>query len=268
MLPDLSQLEILVSQIAEEELLPRFRVAEKSIKPDGSIVTEADIAMQERLGEALAERYPQYPLLGEETPEQEQQALLAAPETALWCLDPLDGTSNFAAGIPFFSVSLALLVEKQPVLGLVYDPIRRECFSAQKGRGAHLNRNKLETRTIDLPLERCIGVIDFKRLAPTLANKLAQHPPYSSQRSFGSVALDWCWLAANRYHVYLHGKQKVWDYAAGTLILEEAGGRSSTLDGKPVFNSQLQPSSALAALDAQLFDQWQAWLLSQGGDAE
>ena len=76
--------------------------------------------------------------------------------------------------------------------------------------------------------------IDFKRLDGPLATRLATEIPYASQRSFGSVALDWCWLAAGRCHIYLHGRSHLWDYAAGELILAEAGGYSCTLDGEPV----------------------------------
>jgi myo-inositol-1(or 4)-monophosphatase len=74
------------------------------------------------------------------------------------------------------------------------------------------------------------------------------------------VALDWCWLAAGRCHAYLHGKQKLWDYAAGSLILQEAGGQAVTLQGENVFVPTLQPRSAAAALDADLFRQWIDWL--------
>jgi myo-inositol-1(or 4)-monophosphatase len=74
------------------------------------------------------------------------------------------------------------------------------------------------------------------------------------------VALDWCWLAAARGDVYLHGRQNLWDFAAGSLILEEAGGVSSTLDGEPVFNGSLQPRSAVIAINQNLYDQWYGFL--------
>ncbi|UCE77444.1 MAG: inositol monophosphatase, partial [Gammaproteobacteria bacterium] len=77
---------------------------------------------------------------------------------------------------------------------------------------------------------------------------------------FGAVALDWCWLAAGRCHVYLHGQQKLWDYAAGCLILQEAGGQAVTLEGDPVFVPSLTPRSAAAALDPDIFRQWIDWL--------
>ena len=262
--PELEELHELVAQIADEELVPRFAEAERRFKADGSIVTEADLAVQRRLGAALAERWPAYRLLGEEMSAPEQAALLAEPGPGLWCLDPLDGTSNFAAGLPFFAVSLALLRDGAPVLGLVYDPIRRECFTARRGAGAWLNGAPLGQRVPQLELARCIAAVDFKRLAPALAARLAAEPPYSSQRSFGSVALDWCWLAAGRFHVYVHGRQRLWDFAAGWLILEEAGGRSQTLEGEAVFRAGTGPRSALAALAGPLFEQWRGWFGAPG----
>ncbi|KPK37921.1 MAG: inositol monophosphatase [Gammaproteobacteria bacterium SG8_47] len=262
MLPDLETLTALVRQSAEQELVPRFAACGLRFKADGSIVTEADLAMQQRLSDALAAHWPHFQLLGEEMSEPEQHALLERADHGLWCLDPLDGTSNFAAGVPFFAVSLALLVKGEVVLGLVYDPVRRECFTARRGEGAWLNGKPLERlgSAPTLALKRCLAAVDFKRLPKRLALRLAEQPPYASQRSFGSVALDWCWVAAGRFHVYLHGRQKLWDYAAGSLVLAEAGGHATTLEGDEVFRAELQPRSAVAALSPALFSEWVQWL--------
>lgn len=260
MLPTPEDLLPLVKTVAREELLPRFTHAEGRFKADGSIVTEADLASQNRLAEALRERYPEFALLGEEMTDAEQKTLLDNNRQGLWCLDPLDGTSNFAAGLPFFCVSLALLIDGVSVLGLIYDPIRDECFSAERGRGARLNGAPLHCAVPNLPLRRCLAAVDFKRLSPKLATELAIHPPYGSQRYLGSGALEWCWLAAGRFQVYLHGGQKLWDYAAGTLILAEAGGSAATFQGGPVFAGDLGSSSVVAAADAQLCAEWRASL--------
>lgn len=105
-----------------------------------------------------------------------------------------------------------------------------------------------------------MGLIDFKRLKPELAAKLATSPPYASQRSFGSGALDWCMIASGRCHLYLHGGQRLWDYAAGQLILSEAGGVSATLDGDAVFQNGLSARTIVAATSPELFASWQRWL--------
>jgi len=256
----LAALAQIVKTAAREELLPRFAGSERRFKADGSIVTEADVAMQRRLTLELADFAPRYILLGEEMTAEEQGALLQAGDGGLWCLDPLDGTRNFASGIPFFSVSLALLIGRKPVLGLVYDPIRDECFAAEAGRGASLNGRPLRCRPSGLPLCKGLAVVDFKRLPAALAAALVSRPPYSSQRYFGSGTLEWAWLAASRYQVYLHGRQKLWDYAAGALILAEAGGCAESLEGGPIYTPALQPRSAVAACDHALFEEWKAWL--------
>lgn len=258
---DLQQLTALVIPIAKRELLPRFATVSHSHKQDGSILTEADIQTQLAITEALRAQWPEINLLGEEMSVEEQQALLNNADTALWVLDPLDGTSNFAAGIPYFSLSLALLKGGQVELGLVYDPIRDECFTARAGKGAWLNGERLIAAGTPAPaLSDAIGLVDFKRLPASLASRLASEPPYRSQRSFGGVALDWCWLAANRYHVYLHGKMNIWDYAAGHLVCSEAGGHSITLEGESLFEASLRPKSAVGALSRETFIEWCNWL--------
>lgn len=258
--PSLETLQAILNTAAREELLPRFAHVEREFKGDGSIVTEADIAMQQRVLEALQENWPDIPVLGEEMSSEEQQALLADSPTGLWLLDPLDGTSNFAAGIPYFCVSLALIRDGDVVLGIIYDPLRNECFCAEQGKGARLNGAPLRVPLSLPPIARAMGLVDFKRLAPKLAGRLATEPPYSSQRSFGSGALDWCMIATGRCHLYLHGGQKLWDYAAGQLILAEAGGHSATLEGERVLQARLVSRSVVAAAGRELFESWFHWL--------
>jgi len=265
---DIELLKAIIIRTADRELLPHLSTAERGEKHDGSVITAADRAMQSCLRADLAAHWPDVPLLGEEMDEAAQRRLLSSDATALWCVDPLDGTSNFAGGIPFFSVSVALLDKGRPTVGVVYDPVRRECFWAAEGEGAWCNEARLSARRSDLSLSQAVALVDFKRLDAVLARRLAASPPYSSQRSFGSVALDWCWIAAGRGHVYLHGKQHIWDYAAGSLILAEAGGHASTLDGEAVCVPDIAPRSAVAALDLKLFRAWYGWLAMPQGIAD
>ncbi len=263
--PDLVFLRRLVREIARSELPPRFADVWGRTKLDGSTVTEADLVMQDRLQEALARHWPEIDFFSEEMTEDEHERLIAGEKGALWCLDPLDGTSNYACGLPFFSVSLALLMENRPQMAVVYDPVRDECFSALRGSGAWLNEVAMGTQSPLSPaMSRCIAVVDFKRLEGRLAAKLGANPPFGSQRNFGSSALEWCWLARQRFHLYLHGGQKLWDYAAGSLVLAETGGHSSTLDGEPVFAMAASARSVVATLDARLFEAWSGWLAQAG----
>lgn len=256
----LQQMAALVASAAHEELLPRFNQVSATVKDDGSVVTEADLVMQARLSDELQQLRPEVAMLGEEMTEAEQQTALSRQRSGVWLLDPLDGTGNFANGFPVFVVSLALVRAGQIELGLVYDPQRRECFSAARGEGAWLNGEVLKAPQERLPMAKGLGLIDFKRLDQALAHRIIDEPPFASQRNMGAAALDWCNLAAGRGHVYLHGKQKLWDYAAGLLILEEAGGVATTLQGESVFNGSLEPRSAVAAVNPTIYRQWSDWL--------
>lgn len=252
----LLKLETMVAELAEKEIMSRFNQIGHSVKEDGSLVTEADMAMQQAITEFLQKEWPQYSLLGEEMTASQQQDLLDQNKDGLWILDPLDGTRNFASGVPVFSVSIALLVESEVVLGLIYDPLRKECFSAIKAEGAWFNGQPLKTDSSEKNINQCIAQVDLKRLSSKLAVHLALTHPYASQRNFGSGALDWCWVAAGRAQLYVHGGQKLWDYAAGQLILAEAGGCAITLDNERVFVAALQPRSVVAATHKGLLDDW------------
>ena len=268
--PDLAIVSALLRNAARTEILPRAQSPDPRLKADGTWITDADLAMQARVQRELAVLWPAIPLLGEEMSAETQQRLMAdeaaRPEgPGLWVLDPLDGTSNFSAGLPVFGPSLAWIQGGRVRLGVVVDVMRDEVFSAALGAGAYLNGQPLRVSAAPPPLAKAIACIDFKRLSAPLATQLAMRPPYSSQRSIGSVALDWCWVAAGRFHLYLHGSQGLWDYAAGSLILSEAGGHGQTLAGEVVFNNTLEKRSAVCAGDAGLFAQWTQWLTVHGG---
>lgn len=258
-LPDLEQLEAIVKPAAQEILIPGFGKHNYTYKADGSILTTADVAMQERLQDELGKRWPHYAFLGEEMTEEEQRSAMNN-EAGYWCIDPLDGTNNYATGMPFFAVSIALIIDGRQLLGLIYDPLRDEVFTAIKGEGARLNGEILKGMPNKTDIKSIIAEIDLKRLPKELSVRLVNEEPFSSQRNIGSSALDWCWLAACRYNVYLHGGQKPWDYAAGNLILHEAGGHSISHDGEPVFRGKYEDRSVLASLDEDLFNHWEQWL--------
>jgi len=251
-----------IKKIATETILPNFAAVSHLRKSDGSFITEIDISAQKQAAALLNKIMPGIPMLGEEMSTEEQQNLLSN-SPLLWCLDPLDGTTNFSRGLPYFSISLALISKGVVLFALVYDPVRDECFTAHNGQGAHLNGTRLQLPTEEQSIKDAIGLVDFKRLPDRLAIPLITKPPYTSQRSLGSVALDWCWMASNRCQLYLHSRQKLWDFAAGLLIFTEAGGKHETLDGRQLDYSHLESQLAYAAINNSLLSQWGEWLKKQ-----
>ena len=251
-----------VKLVTAEEIMPRYLKVTHQHKSDGSLCTEADLAAQSALTRKL-QSILSVPVLGEEMEVAEQHALWEACHDGLWCIDPIDGTSNFVCGLPYFAVSVALMRAGESVLGVVYDPVANEMFSAERERGAFLNGEKLVGREPMGDMARALACVDMKRLKKKLVAKLATDPPYSSQRNFGASALDWCYTAAGRFEMYLHGGQKLWDYAAGSLILSESGGHACCIDNDDFSQGDIWQRSVIAARDEKLFEQWKSWIRAQ-----
>jgi myo-inositol-1(or 4)-monophosphatase len=224
------------------------------------VVTTADHLLQEKISSALRERWPDIPFMGEEMEHARQVRIVNAEGGTFWTLDPLDGTTNFSMGFPFYGVSLALVNAGEVALGVVYDPVRDECFHAVSGEGAYLNEQRLQTNATGIELRACVANVDLKRLVGQLAERLVRFPPYRSQRNLGACVLEWCWVAAGRIQLYLHGGQRMWDYAAGSLILREAGGMFSTLKGASLDCQVFTKRSVVAAVNEELYRQWFRWL--------
>ena len=168
----------------------------------------------------------------------------------------MDGTTNFHATVPLFSVSLGLVSQGEIVLAVIYDPIRDEFFAALKGQGFWINGERANRPKQPEKLSRCIAFVDFKRLNKQLGTSLIEDSPFKSQRNIGTCALEWAWMAAGRVHLLVHGRERLWDYAAGVLMTEEAGGVCQTFDAEPIFQRSLKPSSVIAASDPGLFELW------------
>ena len=252
-------LESMVREVAREEILPRYLKSARNRKEDGSLFTEADVESQRRFSEELPKLLPGA-VLGEEMTAAEQAHLWNEGARGLWCIDPIDGTTNFANGIPLFAVSIAYLIDHEPVIGVVYNPITDESFYAARGAGAFLNGTELPLRAGATELRDAVAGVDFKRISHHLGDELAVRPPYYSQRNFGSSALAWCFVAAGRLDVYLHGGQMLWDYAAGRLILAEAGGVAEALDGGVLMSGPAIKRGVIAATSPALFTEWSAWV--------
>ncbi|MDO4640990.1 MAG: inositol monophosphatase family protein [Neisseria sp.] len=257
----LNQLQTLVREVAQAEVMPFFLNVAANRKADGSLFSEADLASQAAFAYGLTEIID-CPMLGEEMTETQQRELWKNSDSGLWVVDPIDGSNNFINGIPHFALSAAYIENGRPKLGVVYNPVSNECFYAESGKGAFLNGRPLPLRSIEKKLQHAIAGVEIKHLrSGKLASRMNTLSPFGSIRSLGSSTLDWCYLAAGRYDVYVHGGQKLWDYAAGALIFEEAGGLLATLEGDDFWSGQhVFKRTVIAALQPELFDTWLQWI--------
>jgi myo-inositol-1(or 4)-monophosphatase len=203
-------------------------------KGDRDFATDVDLHVESRIKSSLAEAAPEVPFLGEE------EGGLADSRQARWVLDPIDGTINFARGLPLCTISLSLLVDGEPVLGIVDAPFLGERFIARRGEGAYLNGNPITVFQVPGLHEALIGVADFKvgvgseeenRVHLAVLARLARES--LRVRMLGSAALDLAWLACGRLNATLMLSNLPWDVTAGLLLAREAGGFVYDYDGSP-----------------------------------
>jgi myo-inositol-1(or 4)-monophosphatase len=207
------------------------RLAVKSKSSEIDLVTEADIASEKLIVEAIRERYPEHSILSEEGLGQEQTGEF------LWLVDPLDGTVNYAHGYPVFCVSIALQRGGETVLGVTFDPVQDELFWAEKHQGAYCNGRLLSVSGTD-GLRRSLLATGFAYARASIEdNNLAEFgrimPWVQGVRRAGSAALDMAYVAAGRLDGYWEFHLSPWDWAVGDLLVREAGGRTSDVSGQP-----------------------------------
>lgn len=230
--------------------IDRFDVHEKG---PADLVTQADFASQKVIRQLVLDAFPDHSLLGE---EKEDAPAADAPTEYRWIADPLDGTTNYVHRVPHYSVSLALERRGELLVGAVFDPVRGECFTAAAGKGACLDHRPIHTsRIADLP--QALAVVGFpprvEPHSPDLLVFLEALRRCQAIRRTGSSALNLCYLAAGRFDVYWSFSTKVWDVAAGVLIIREAGGTVTAPDGGPfVLETGQFLAAATPPLHAQL----------------
>ena len=200
-------------------------------KGETNLVTEVDRACEEAISGLLRDAFPTHDFLLEESVTQRTDSPF------LWVVDPLDGTTNYTHCYPHFCCSIALLVEGRTVLGVVFDPVRNELFTALRSSGAYLNERPIRTSEEDRLIRSLVATgfpDDIGRARDKNLRKFARllHRVRSVRRS-GSAALDLCYVAAGRLDGYWILKLAPWDTAAGVLLVEEAGGCVTGLHGGP-----------------------------------
>lgn len=198
------------------------------------LVTEVDLECERMCRAILAERFPGHDILAEELGAT---APSRAPSRFRWVFDPLDGTTNYAHGLPIFCSSLALEIDGRPDVGAIYDPTRKELFTAERGEGARLNGEPLAVSATGQLLDALL-VTGFpydvhQRSADLIALFAGFLRRARAVRRLGSAAIDLCYVAAGRLDGFWEEHLQPWDVSAGALILDEAGGRLTGIDGTP-----------------------------------
>ena len=207
------------------------------------LVSDADINSEKRITSIIQATYPDHDILGEEEGTGSTEA------EHLWIVDPLDGTNNFAHRIPHFAVSIAYYVAGQAECGVVYNPMRNDWYWAEKGKGSFHNGRRLRVSSANELSQVMVGVgFYYDRGAMMEATLAAVHSFFKEQihgiRRFGTAALDLCQVADGMFGAFFEYQLSPWDFAAGRLILEEAGGILSNGRGQPL---PLAKTSVLAS---------------------
>jgi myo-inositol-1(or 4)-monophosphatase len=206
------------------------------------LVTEVDKGAETMIRNLILTHFPHHSILGEEGvepgPAASAQALAELKdEEYLWIVDPLDGTTNFVHGFPFFTVSIALAHRGEVIVGVVYDPSRDELFVAEKGKGAYVHgkpmRVSKETALADSLIATGFPADRAGALPANLAGVNALAPRVRNLRVAGSAALHLAYVAAGRLSGFWEIGLNAWDIAAGALLVQESGGRVSDTEGKP-----------------------------------
>ncbi len=224
------------------------------------LVTEADVASQSEIQRILMAAFPDHAFLGEEDAAAEVTLVKTENSASTssrfrWIVDPLDGTTNYVHGLPAYSVSVALQRDGELLVGTVFDPILDECYSASAGRGAFLNGRPLRTSPCST-VSQALVAASFSANVPRGSIEVTRFIEvlHSCQalRRLGSAALNLCYLAAGRLDAYWATSVKIWDVAAGILLVREAGGVVSDITGKPL---NLADPALVAAATPELHEE-------------
>ncbi len=206
----------------------KFSAREKAAR---DFVTDADIASQEAICSVIKSEFPDHGILGEESPDPSE-----LNKEFCWIVDPLDGTTNYVHGFPFFAVSIAVAHQRSLVAGGVYDPLRKELFLAGKGKGAFLNDKPLRTSKVTA-LEEALVAVSFPPHTapeqPDIQGFLKIAPICQAVRRTGSAAINLAYVAGGMLEVHYAYEIHSWDSAAGVILIQEAGGVATAVDGSP-----------------------------------
>jgi myo-inositol-1(or 4)-monophosphatase len=223
----------------------KIRHIERKDGQETNLVTEIDKKSEQLIINKIKQHFPQHDFLGEEYGSADVKSEYK------WIIDPLDGTVNYTHALPIYCVSIGLEYKGEIILGAVYDPSRDELFSAEKGKGAWLNKKRIEvTKTTKLIESLVVTGFAYdvnERPEPSVTHFRNFLAEAQAIRRLGSAALDLCYVAAGRFEGFWEGVIRPWDMAAGVLIVTEAGGQWTDFRGFPssVYKEEILATNGL-----------------------
>jgi myo-inositol-1(or 4)-monophosphatase len=228
-------------------LLTEMQAAPFTIEKKGEVnlVTDADRGAEALIRRIILEKFPGHDFMGEEGTASNQKSRY------LWVVDPLDGTTNYAHHFPVWCVSICLLENRNPIAGCVYNPNLNECFTAERGNGAYLNDKRIEVSKTATLLESLLTTgfpYDIRESPNNNLNEFSFFTVHAQAiRRAGSAALDLAYVASGRFDGYWEFKLSPWDIAAGSLLVEEAGGMLTNWRGAQfdIFKGEVVASNGL-----------------------
>ncbi|MCV3209791.1 inositol monophosphatase family protein [Mesorhizobium sp. YC-39] len=239
----------LLSDVAKAEIMPRFRrlnegdIRQKTSAAD--LVTEADVNAERLITVKLRERYPQAMIVGEEACSDNPALLQGLGDADLaFVIDPVDGTFNFASGVPLFGVMLGVVVKGETVAGIIYDPVGKDWLIGAKGAGSHIRHahGNLEKVHVAKPaaMSQMTGAVSWQYLPEPERSRLARNQTKTlSQFNYRCAAHEYRLLASGHGHFVVYNKLMPWDHLPGVLIHAEAGGYTARFDGSAYLPSHL-----------------------------
>ena len=252
----LKQTLIEATKAGAEQLVHFFDKEFKVSNKEGvnNLVTEADHASEKAIFEVIRQQFPDHYILSEEAGEMAQDS------SYKWIIDPIDGTVNFANGIPICCVSIGIEKDGQMILGAVYNPFMNEFFVAERGKGAYLNDKRIHVSEQSEVMKACLVTgfpytyLDMPNGPLQVFDRLIRKG--IPVRRLGSAAIDLCWVAAGRFDGFYEHKLQAWDSAAGFLMVEEAGGTITDFEGN--YYSPYQPH--LVATNGKIHAELLKWI--------
>lgn len=228
------QTGVAAARMAGQKALELFECAQGTVKNGTELVTQADPICQQLIIDAVAEKYPDHGFLGEEGPEG--HLLKIAPQSQdapWWIIDPIDGTNNYANGLPCFCVSIGVMHRGEPVIGIIFDPVANAMYTAVKNGQAQLNKKKISADQNRIDRFASFGIDSHRN--PIVNTGFDEMRLRTRFRCFGSTALHMAYVAKGAMAGMAASSPKLWDICAGTVLIRQAGGNVAKPDGTALF---------------------------------